>query len=225
MPLLFNCLKTADSFFFYLFVSPPERLLPFTCPHLVFPFSSFFPFPLFFPFFLPEVHPLRMWPQPFSPMLYRICRSLQGNCGKLVPIQSAIQQSQHPVYSLWKTDLPLSVSICRPRNGGHPSKYWPSAKMLDLADRLIPDTDHTPNSMFSTEIWPYVLFYYHITYYTYHITFPCNLKHLRSIRGWSEKFSTSTWRWQHSSMKASEWSCASFDSYSLKFQPIWTRSF
>ena len=45
------------------------------------------------------------------------------------------------------------------------------------------------------------------------------------IRGWSEKFPTSTWRWQHSSIKASECSCASFYSYSLKFQPIWTRSF
>ena len=45
------------------------------------------------------------------------------------------------------------------------------------------------------------------------------------LRGWSEKFPTSTWRWQHSSMKASECSCASFDGYSLKFQPIWTRSF
>ena len=31
-----------------------------------------------------------------------------------------------------KNDLPLSVSICRPQIGGHPSKYWPSAKLLDL---------------------------------------------------------------------------------------------
>ena len=44
------------------------------------------------------------------------------------------------IYILWKYDLPLSVSICRPRTSGHPSKYWPSARLLDLGDRLVPDT-------------------------------------------------------------------------------------
>ena len=34
--------------------------------------------------------PLRMWPQPFSPMLYRIGTKAQDNCGKSMPIQSAI---------------------------------------------------------------------------------------------------------------------------------------
>ena len=53
----------------------------------------------------------------------------------------------------------------------------------------------------------------------------CASPHGTLIWGWSEKFPTSTWRWQHSSMKASKCSCGSFDSYSLKFQPIWTRSF
>ena len=68
-------------------------------------------------------------------------------CRKLVPIQLAISQSLSPVYSLWKNDLPLSVSICKPRTGGHPSKYWPSAKLLDLGDRLVPDTYHIPNAV------------------------------------------------------------------------------
>ena len=45
-----------------------------------------------------------------------------------------------------KNDLPLSVSMRRSRTGGHPSKYWPSEKLLDLGDRLAPDTYHTPNT-------------------------------------------------------------------------------
>ena len=45
------------------------------------------------------------------------------------------------------------------------------------------------------------------------------------IRGWPEKFLTSTWRWQHSLIKASEFRCSSVDnSYSPKFQPFWTLS-
>ena len=39
-------------------------------------------------------------PQPFSPMLYRICTRAQENCGKPVPIHSAISQSLYPVHSL-----------------------------------------------------------------------------------------------------------------------------
>ena len=46
--------------------------------------------------------------------------------------------SLYPVYQSLKNDLPLSVSMCRPRTGGHPSKYWPSEKLLDLSDRIIP---------------------------------------------------------------------------------------
>ena len=37
------------------------------------PFSPFPSFSLSFTSFPPEVPPLRMWPQPFSPMLYHIC--------------------------------------------------------------------------------------------------------------------------------------------------------
>ena len=46
-----------------------------------------------------------------------------------------------------KNDLPLSVSMGRPRTGGHPSKYWPSEKLLDLGDRLAPHTYYTPNTV------------------------------------------------------------------------------
>ena len=34
----------------------------------------------------------------------------------------------------------------------HPSKYWASAKLLDLGDRLIPDTYHTPNAVNVPEV-------------------------------------------------------------------------
>ena len=114
------------------------------------------PFPLsflltIFPFFhvlsARGVTSLRMWPQPISPMMYRICTRAQENCGKPVPIEWAILQSLSPVNSLWKNDLLLSVSICRPRTGGHPSKYWLSAKLLDLGDCLVPDTYHTLNAV------------------------------------------------------------------------------
>ena len=40
-----------------------------------------------------------------------------------MPIQSAIQQSLSPIYNLWKNPLPLSILMCRPRTGGHPSKW------------------------------------------------------------------------------------------------------
>ena len=110
-------------------------------------FFSFFPFPLSLTFFRPEAHPLRIWPQPFSSKLYRVCTRAQENCGKPVPIQSAIQPSPPPVHSLWKNDLPLSDLICRPRTDGHVSKYWPSAKLLELGDRLVPDIYYTPNSV------------------------------------------------------------------------------
>ena len=61
--------------------------------------------------------------------------------------------------SLWKNDLPRSVSMYRPRTGGHPSKYWPSEKLLHLSDRLAPDTYHTPNTKkyFSLLQWKFIL--------------------------------------------------------------------
>ena len=91
--------------------------------------------------------PLRMWPQSFSPMMYRICTRAQENCQKPVPIQSAISPSLSPVYSLWKKWPNAQRFDSRPRTGGHSSKYWPSAKLLDLCDRLLPDTYHTPNAV------------------------------------------------------------------------------
>ena len=39
---------------------------------------------------------------------------------------------------------PRSEFRCAGRNRGHPSKYWPSAKVLDLGDHLEPDT---PNAV------------------------------------------------------------------------------
>ena len=41
-----------------------------------------------------------------------------------------------------KNNLPLNVSLCRPRTGGHPSKYWPNTKLLDMGDRLTSDSTH-----------------------------------------------------------------------------------
>ena len=76
---------------FFLFVFPPVcGYLPYTYPPS---FSPFFSLPFFIPCqFLPyrQLPPMRMRPQPFFPMLYRICTRAQGNCGKPVPIQSAI---------------------------------------------------------------------------------------------------------------------------------------
>ena len=71
-------------YIFFLFVFPPVRLLPFTYSNPLFPFLSLFP---------PEVPPLRMWPQLFSLMLYRICTRAQENCGKPVPIQVCPQST------------------------------------------------------------------------------------------------------------------------------------
>ena len=42
-----------------------------------------------------------------------------------------------------KNDILLSFTICRPQTSGHPSKYWPSTKLLDLGDRLESDIYHT----------------------------------------------------------------------------------
>ena len=104
--------------FIFLFVVPPVRLLSFTYPHPRFPFSS-----LSFRQSPPPL-PLRMWPQPaFSPMLYRICTRAQENCIKPVPIQTAISQS-------------LSRSTVSEKS-----------KLLDLCDRLVPDTYRTPNAV------------------------------------------------------------------------------
>ena len=43
--------------YFFSFVVPPVRLLPFTYPHPRLPFHPFFPFPLSFTFFPPEPPP------------------------------------------------------------------------------------------------------------------------------------------------------------------------
>ena len=37
--------------------------------------------------------------------------------------------------------------------GGHPSKYWPSAKLLESRDRLVPDTYYTLNAVRQWEIY------------------------------------------------------------------------
>ena len=75
------------------------------------------------------------FPQKFSPcMLYRICTRAHTGL---------IQQSLSPIYGIWK----ISVPLCMPRTSGHPSEYWPSAKLLALGDSLEPDTYHTPNAV------------------------------------------------------------------------------
>ena len=57
-----------------------------------------------------------------------------------------IEQSSAFLWSS-KNDIPLSVSMCKPRTGagGHRSKYWPSVKLLGLVYRLEPDIYHTLN--------------------------------------------------------------------------------
>ena len=146
-------------YIFFLFVFPTIRQLAlYISPHLcrlspssLPPVTSFL-IASYLPSLPPELPPMRMWSQPFFPMLYRICRRAQRNCGKPVPTQlfnRVCPQSK----SLWKNDLPLSVSVCRPRTGSHPSKYWPSEKLLDLGDRLAPDTYHTPNTVGLRQIY------------------------------------------------------------------------
>ena len=91
---------------------------------------------LSFTFFPPEVPLLRMSPQPFSPMLL------------LFPLPA----SRFPLPA---SRFPLSVSMCRPRTGAHPSKYRPSAKLLDLGDRLAPRTLTTYRTHFELS---YIMF-------------------------------------------------------------------
>ena len=71
-----------------IYMSPSPFLLPSRFP------LSFTVFPLKPP------PPLRMWPQSFSPMLYRICTRAKENCGTPVPIHSTISQSLSPVYAV-----------------------------------------------------------------------------------------------------------------------------
>ena len=126
---------------FFLFVFPPVRLLPFTYAHPLYHFSSFFPFLLSFMFFPPEIPPLRMWLQPFSSMFHRIGTRAQESCGNLCLYSRPFNSLSLVCFG--KNDIPFSVLICRPRTGGHSSKYRPSAnKLLDLGDRIVPDTDH-----------------------------------------------------------------------------------
>ena len=94
-------------------------------PVFLFLLSSRFPLPL--TVFPPEVSDLKTWPQPFPPMLYRICPSAQENCGKPMPIQSAISQSVPSLQFL---------------------KKWPPAQRFDMqaADRRSPIQVLTPTT-------------------------------------------------------------------------------
>ena len=91
-------------------------------PISFFPFPPVFPFPLSFTFFPPEVPQLRMWPQLF-------CLMLQKTCADTV---------NHTVSA--------KMTSRRPPTCAHPSKYWPSTKLLDLGDRstghLVPNAGY-----------------------------------------------------------------------------------
>ena len=126
---------------FHLYGYLPYIYPPSFSPFLSLPFLIAFPPPP-----PPPPPPIRMWPQPFSPMLYRICTRVQRNCENLCRYSRPFN-SLPPVYQSLKNDLPLSVSMCRPRTGGNLFKYWPSEKLLDLGDRLAPDTYHIPNTV------------------------------------------------------------------------------
>ena len=71
-------------------------------------FSLFSAFPTLSPvtsFLTARVTPMRMWPQPFSPMLYRICTRAQGNCGNLCwyirPFNRVCPQHRHIDMERW----------------------------------------------------------------------------------------------------------------------------
>ena len=82
--------------------------LPIHIPHLFPFFPPSLPYTLSLPSLPPKLAAMRMWPQPFSHMLYRICTRAQANCEKPVPIQ-------------WESVPSLPVS-----------KKWPSAQRFDV---------------------------------------------------------------------------------------------
>ena len=50
-------------------------------------------------------------------------------------------------HGLWNNDLLFSVSMCWSRTCGHPSKYWLSAKGLELGRHLATDIYYTPDAV------------------------------------------------------------------------------
>ena len=110
---------------FYSWNYPPSSISIFfySCFHLYgnLPLTYPPPFPVF-SFFLslpPEVPPMRMWPQPFSSMLYRICTSHKG-------IEKLRKTCADTVGHLTESVLSLTVS-----------EKWPPAQRFDVqaADR------------------------------------------------------------------------------------------
>ena len=110
--IIYNIFNRIKIYYYFLFVFPPARLLNFTSPFLL---SSRFSIFHFLPARGPPFENVTS-PMPFSPMLYRLCTRAQKNCGKPMPIQSAIQQSLYPINSLWKNDFPMSMQAADRRS-------------------------------------------------------------------------------------------------------------
>ena len=118
--------------------------MPFTYPHPRFPVAPFFPFPLSFTFFSSQRSP--PWECDCKHSLLCCIAFAQGHmktaeklCRYSRPFHRVCPQSK-------VSEKMTSRSVFR-YAGGHPSKYWPSAKVLDLGDRLVPDTYDTPNAV------------------------------------------------------------------------------
>ena len=117
--------------FFSLILFPPIWLLRYKYTHPLIPPSTFFlPFSPFFQF-LPILH------------LHEDTEKLRKSCA------GTVRHLTKSVSGLWKNALrlrrlPIQV-------------YWPSAKLFDLGDHLVPDTYHTPNSVSSVFFLRYLM--------------------------------------------------------------------
>ena len=134
----------------FLFVVPPVRLSAFTYPRPLFHFPPFFRFP--FPSLsLRQRSPpplLRMWPQPCI-LSYATVSNLHEDTGKLrktcADTVGHFTESVPSQQSLKKMTSCSTSRYAGREPGGHPSKYWASAKLLDLGavDTYAPITHRT----------------------------------------------------------------------------------
>ena len=130
-------------FFIRVFTCTAFAFYPFQPP---LPLFSFLPVSPFFHFLPARGPPLE---NVTAAILSYCCIAFARGHRRIADCADTVGHLTESVPSLQseKNDLPLSVSMCRPRTGVHPSKYRPSAKLLDLGARLVPDTYHTSNAV------------------------------------------------------------------------------
>ena len=148
-PVLASCIEVY--YFLFFFFNSRLHLYGFCLFHIptpIFPIPLFFPFPLSFTVFPPE-------PPPPSPLenvtavihsyavlhLHESTGKLRKTCTDSVSYFTASVPSLQSLKK-WPFAQCFDMQVA---GGGHPSKYWPSAKLLNLCDCLIPDNYHKSN--------------------------------------------------------------------------------